>query len=37
VSNVILKISAIKNGITPNSKIGLSQPINAPSHKIPKI
>ena len=32
-----MKISANKKGVTPNSKIGLSQPISDPSHKIPKI
>ena len=36
VSKVILKISAIKNGITPSSKIGLSQPMITPNHITPK-
>ena len=33
----ILKTSANKNGLAPNSKIGLSHPINVPSHNNPKI
>ena len=34
---VILNISANKKGLAPNSKIGLSHPINVPSHNNPKI
>ena len=33
----ILKPSANKNGLAPNSKIGLSHPINVPNHNNPKI
>ena len=33
----ILKISANKKGLAPNSKIGLSHPINVPNHNNPKI
>ena len=32
----ILKTSANKNGLAPNSKIGLSHPINVPNHNNPK-
>ena len=31
-----LKISASKKGLTPNLIIGLSHPINVPSHITPK-
>ena len=37
VSKTILNNSANKNGVTPNRKIGLSQPIRVPSHNTPKI
>ena len=33
----ILNTSANKNGLAPNSKIGLSHPINVPNHNNPKI
>ena len=33
----ILKTSANKKGLAPNSKIGLSHPINVPNHNNPKI
>ena len=33
----ILSISANKKGLAPNSKIGLSHPINIPNHNNPKI
>jgi len=32
-----LNISANKNGLAPNAKIGLSHPINVPNHNNPKI
>ena len=34
---VILNISANKKGLAPNAKIGLSHPINVPTHNNPKI
>ena len=33
----ILNTSANKNGLAPNSNIGLSHPINVPNHNNPKI
>ena len=33
----ILNTSANKNGLAPNSKTGLSHPINVPNHNNPKI
>ena len=35
-SRATLKSSANKKGVTPNSIIGLSHPINVPSHITPK-
>ena len=34
---LILNISANKKGLAPNANIGLSHPINVPSHNNPKI
>ena len=36
-TNIILKVSANKNGFAPKEKIGLSHPINVPSQIRPKI
>ena len=37
VNKHILNNSAIKNGMTPNSSIGLSHPIKLPNQIIPRI